>query len=165
MAGKPAHYLLLAATLNKKIPTVDTKRSGVSTYPEWVLPLQGYLYLLDITGAEHQVWDVVGGTYEKPASTANRTKQWIDANIVALLTIRKNCKDRGPMKSSKRHMGKGPKVVTELGQLMKSITTIVFDDRKATMKEHIAEPGILLLVSYPDSTSLMTRLRNRSTKK
>jgi len=32
---------------------------------------------------------------------------------------------------------------------MKSVITIVFDDRKVTIKEHIAEPGILLLASYP----------------
>jgi len=59
---------------NKEVPTLDIKLSGASTYPEWILPLQGYLDLLDITGTEYQVWDVVEGTYEKPASTANRTK-------------------------------------------------------------------------------------------
>jgi len=39
---------------------------------------------------------------------------------------------------------------------MKNITTIVFDDRKATVKEHIAEPRIVLWASYPDSTSPTT---------
>jgi len=139
------------ATLNKKIPTLDITLTGVSIYLQWISSLEDYLFVLDVPRTEHQVWDVVTGSYKKPDETDKKYKQWREANVVALLTIKKNCDEevRARIRSfreakeayeelKKAYKGKS---VTELGMLMKSVTRMHFDDRKTTIQDHIAEYG------------------------
>jgi hypothetical protein len=86
---------------SKKIPTLDTQLSGVSTYPGLLLSIKGYLELIDI-GTDYLAWDVVTGDYKRPPTAgagkatpeqAKETKRWKNTNTVALLTIRKNCRN------------------------------------------------------------------------
>ena len=46
---------------NSKIPTLEVKLTGPSTYPEWMVSIQNYLDL--IPAGEYRVWDVVTGLY------------------------------------------------------------------------------------------------------
>ena len=48
----------------RKIPTLDVKLTGPSTYPEWTISIQHYLRL--VPAGEQRVWDVVSGTYPQP---------------------------------------------------------------------------------------------------
>jgi len=140
------------ATLNKKIPTLDITLTGASTYPQWISSLEDYLFLLDVPRTEYQVWDVVTGSYAKPGETDKKEyKQWREANVVALLTIKKNCDEEvrariGSFREAKEAYDELKKAyegksVTELGALMKSVTRMHFDDRKTTIQDHIAEYG------------------------
>jgi hypothetical protein len=81
--------------LSRKIPTLDTKLTGASTYPEWIMiiPIGSYLDLVP-AGQDYQVWDVVTGNYGKPTTTKGRElRSWKDANAVTRLTMRQNCED------------------------------------------------------------------------
>ena len=146
------HHLATPATLNKKIPTLDITLTSASTYPQWISSLEDYLFLLDVPRTEHQVWDVVTGNYKKPDEDNKREyKQWREANVVALLTIKKNCDEEvrariGGFREAKEAYEELKKAyegksVTELGALMKSVTRMHFDDRKTTIQDHIAEYG------------------------
>jgi transposase InsO family protein len=145
----------------RKIPTLDVKLSGPSTYPEWVVSIETYLDLIPVsTAEEYRVWDIVMGRYLQPEpevikSTAEEGKKvgkairaWKDGNSVALLTIRKNCEDEvrariGNLTNAKeayeelKRAYEG-RTTTEFYALLDSLTTsLVFDDRKTTVTEHI----------------------------
>jgi hypothetical protein len=55
---------------SKKIPTLDTQLSGASTYPGWLLSIEGYLELIDV-GTDYQAWDVVTGDYQRPPTAGS----------------------------------------------------------------------------------------------
>lgn len=101
---------------------------------------------------EYRVWDVVTGSYKKPEEKDKREHlQWREANVVALLTIKKNCDEEvrariGGFREAKAAYEELKKAyegksVTELGALMKSVTRMHFDDRKTSIQDHIAEYG------------------------
>jgi hypothetical protein len=90
----------------RKIPSLDIKLSGPSTYSEWVVSIEPYLDLIPVDRTEeYRVWDIVMGIYIQPAPAASKStleeaqiagkaiRVWKDANGIALLTIRKNCED------------------------------------------------------------------------
>lgn len=115
---------------SKKIPILDTKLSGAT--------IENYLDLVPAGG--ERVWDVVTGGYGKPEEsvTPKEKRTWKDANVVALLTIRKNCKDNvragidsiGSAKDAYNELKKAyeGKTSTEVYSLLNSISTIQFDD-------------------------------------
>jgi hypothetical protein len=52
----------------RKIPPLDIKLPGPSTYPGWVTSIGTYLDLIPIGRAEDcRVWDIVMGIYVPPA--------------------------------------------------------------------------------------------------
>jgi hypothetical protein len=90
----------------RKIPSLDIKLSGPSTYSEWVVSIEAYLDLIPVYRTdEYRVWDIVMGIYLQPAPAASKStveeaqiagnaiRAWKDANSIALLTIRKNYED------------------------------------------------------------------------
>jgi hypothetical protein len=90
----------------RKIPSLDIKLSGPSTYSEWVVSIETYLDLIPVDRTEeYRVLDMVMGIYIQPAPAASKStveeaqmagnaiRAWKDANSTALLTIRKNCED------------------------------------------------------------------------
>jgi len=146
--------------LSKQIPKLDIKLSGASTYTEWTVSLERYLDLMDVGTTEYRVWDVVTGTYPRPSEPTEDTsadeatkirkeiRAWKDADGVALLTIRKNCKDEirariGNLDTAqaaydelkKAYQGR---IVTEFYALLNSLTSVVYDDQKTTIDDHIA---------------------------
>jgi hypothetical protein len=133
--------------LSRKIPTLHTKLTGASTYPEWIISIESYLDLVP-AGPDYRVWDVVTGSYEKPTATTGRElRSWKDANAVALLTMRKNCEDDvkariGNLTSAKDAYAElkkayEGKTATEFYALLDSLTSISFDDRKSSIEEHV----------------------------
>ena len=48
-----------------KIPTLDVKLSGASTYSEWTISIKNYLKLVPI--GDNRIWDVITGDYSEPA--------------------------------------------------------------------------------------------------
>lgn len=81
------------AESSAKIPTLDTKPTGASTYPEWIIFIENYLDLVP-PEPDCRVWDIVTGNYEKSTATTGRElRSWKYANVVAQLIIRKNCED------------------------------------------------------------------------
>jgi hypothetical protein len=79
------------AELSRKIPALNAKFTGASTYPEWIISIESYLDFVP-AGPDYRVWDVVTGNYGKPTATTGRElRSWKDANAVALLTMRQNC--------------------------------------------------------------------------
>jgi hypothetical protein len=141
---------------SKKIPTLDTQLSGASTYPGWLLSIEGYLDLIDI-GTDYQAWDVVTGDYPRPPTAgsgkatpeqAKETKRWKNANTIALLTIRKNCSNDVRARIETIATAKEAfdelksayetKTTTEYYALLSSLS-MIYDDRKQTIQEHILE--------------------------
>jgi hypothetical protein len=57
--------------LSRKTPTLDTKLTCGSTYPERIISIDCYLDL-ETVGPDYRVWDVVTGSYEKPTATMGR---------------------------------------------------------------------------------------------
>ena len=88
----------------RKIPTFDIHLSGASKYPKWTISIKKYLDLIPIMETEYRVLDIVSSDYMKPeeAATSKEIGIWNlkDKNMVALITIRKNCEE--PVKS---HIG------------------------------------------------------------
>jgi hypothetical protein len=89
-----------------KIPSLDIKLSGPSTYSEWIVSIETYPDLIPVDGTEeYRVLDIVMGIYIQPAPAASKStveeaqiagkaiRVWKDANSIALLTILKNCED------------------------------------------------------------------------
>ena len=145
---------------SRKIPTLDVKLSGPSTYPEWVISIENYLSIISI--GEYEVWDVITGEYAEPTTVKSEksstsiaeqakkeNKAWKNANAVALLTIRKNCEENvrqriGSMGSAKAAFDElkrayEGKTTTEFGALLDSFTSISYADRKSTVDDHIVE--------------------------
>jgi transposase InsO family protein len=141
---------------SKNIPTLDTQLSGASTYPGWLLSIEGYLDLIDI-GTDYQAWDVVTGDYQRPPTAgsgkatpeqAKETKRWKNANTIALLTIRKNCSNDARARIETIATAKEAfdelksayetKTTTEYHALLSSLS-MIYDDRKQTIQEHILE--------------------------
>jgi len=128
------------AELNIKIPTIEPKLSGASTYPRWVSTLQTYLSLLKVRGTKHRVWQILTGKYIEPDPEKEEDdwQMWDDANGVAKLTIINNCEIEIQARIGSFHKAKDAydelkkvfeeKSVTELGALMKSVTRLSFDD-------------------------------------
>jgi hypothetical protein len=88
----------------RKIPSLDIKLSGSSTYSEWVVSIETYLDLIPVDRTEYRAWDIVIGIYIQLAPAASKSTveaqiagkaiwAWKDANSIALLMIRKNCED------------------------------------------------------------------------
>ena len=141
----------------RKIPTLDIKLSGASTYPEWVVSIEAYLDLIPIQDTGYRVWDIIVGNYTCPTkadigeaskdSNADKaTREWKDGNEIALLKMRKSCEDEirariGNLTSAneayaelrKAYEGK---TATEFYALRDSLT-LSYDDRKCTIEEHI----------------------------
>jgi transposase InsO family protein len=139
---------------SRKIPTLDTKLDGPSTYPEWLQSIEGYLDIVPIgNDADNRLWDVVTGDYKKPTGNKpeeiKETRKWKDANMIALLTIRKNVSEdvrarigtMGLAKDAFEELKKAfeGKMATEFYTLLEGLTSQQFDDRKTTIEEHIAE--------------------------
>jgi len=136
--------------LNTKIPNIEPKLSGASTYPDWVSSLHTYLGLLKIPGTKKRAWHLLTGKYlEPPGDDEDNWQMWDDVNGVVKLTVINNCEPE-----VRARVGSFPKAkdaydelkkafegksVTELGTLMKSATRLSFDDRKTTIQEHIAD--------------------------
>jgi hypothetical protein len=58
----------------RKIPSLDIKLSGPSTYFEWVVSIETYLDLIPVDRTEeYRVWDIVMGIYIQPASAASKS--------------------------------------------------------------------------------------------
>jgi len=138
--------------LNTKIPNIEPKLSGASTYPDWVSSLQTYLALFKVPGTKYRAWHLLEGKYtEPPESDEDGRQMWEDVNGIAKLTIINNCEPEVRARIESFPKAKGVydelkkafegKSVTELGVLMKSVTRMSFDDRKSTIQEHIAEYG------------------------
>ena len=103
---------------------------------------------------ENQAWDVVTGTFTKPTDEndpeyAKKLRVWKDADSVAFLTIRKNCDEGVGARVGSKNNAKDTydelrkvfegKTATEFYALFHSISSVHFDDRKATIDEHIAD--------------------------
>jgi len=138
--------------LNTKIPNIEPKLSGASTYPDWVSSLQTYLGLLKIPGTKNRAWHILTGKYIEPAEDdEDNWQMWDDVNGVVKLTIINNCEPEvrarvGSFPKAKNAYDELKKAfegksVTELGALMKSVTRMNFDNRKMTIQEHIADYG------------------------
>ena len=133
---------------SRKIPTLEVKLSGPSTYPEWIISLQNYLDLVPARG-EYRVWDIVTGEYQEPPDTSDKiaVRAWKDTNSIALLTLRKNCEDNvrariGNLSTAKEAFDElkrafEGRTTTEFYALLDSITSIHFDDRKSSIEEHV----------------------------
>ena len=129
----------------RKIPTLDVKLTGPSTYPEWTISIQHYLRL--VSAGEHRVWDVVSGIYPQPHDDETGAQQWHDANSIALLTIRKNCADEvrariGNLNTAREayqefQSAYEGRTTTEFYALLDSISSFHFDDKNNTIDEHI----------------------------
>ena len=39
---------MFEATISRKVPTLDVKLSGASTYPEWIISIENYLDLIPV---------------------------------------------------------------------------------------------------------------------
>jgi hypothetical protein len=53
----------------RKIPSLDIKLSGASTYSEWVVSIETYLDFIPVERTEeYRVWDIVMGIYIQPAT-------------------------------------------------------------------------------------------------
>jgi hypothetical protein len=120
------------------------------------LSIEGYLELIDV-GTDYQAWDVVTGDYQRPPTArsgkatpeqAKEAKRWKDVNTVTLWTIRKNCSNDvrarietiatakeacNELKSAYK-----TKMTTEYHALLSSLS-MIYDDRKQTIQEHILE--------------------------
>jgi len=57
----------ISQELNTKIPAIEPKLSGSSTYPDWISSLQSYMSLLKVPGTKHRAWHILAGKYQKPA--------------------------------------------------------------------------------------------------
>src|SRR5690348_10620926 len=73
-----------------KIPTLDVKLTGKSTFAGWHVAIERYLDLVDVKDEDRSIWEVVTGDYPEPTE-AGKKRNWRRADGVALLTIRKNC--------------------------------------------------------------------------
>jgi hypothetical protein len=138
---------------SKKIHTLDTQLSEASTYPRWLLSIEGYLDLIDI-GTDYQAWDVVTGDYQRPPTAgsgkatpeqAKETKRWKDANTIALLTIRKNCSNDVRARIETIATAKEAfdelksAYVTKMTTEYHALLSMIYDDRKQTIQEYILE--------------------------
>jgi len=142
------------ADLNIKIPTIEPKLSGASTYPRWVSMLQTYLSLLKVPSTKYRVWQVLTGKYTEPDPEKEEDdwQMWDDANGIAKLAIINNCEMEIQARIGSFHKAKDAydelknvfegKSVTELGALMKSVTRLSFDDRKVNIQDHITDYGM-----------------------
>jgi hypothetical protein len=53
----------------RKIPSLDIKLSGPSTYSEWVVSIETYLDLIPVDRTEeYRVWDIMMGIYTTSTS-------------------------------------------------------------------------------------------------
>ena len=149
------------SSISKKIPTLATKLNGPSTYPAWVRSIERYLDIIEIPDSKYRVWDVVTEKYQKPSETSGKAsssegeaaeramRMWKDADAVALLTIEKNSEEdvqasigncltsaEAYKELKKAYEGK---TTTEFGALVDSFSSILYDDRKASVDEHILQ--------------------------
>lgn len=78
---------------SRKIPTLDIKLSGPSTYLEWTISIENYLDL--VPAGEYRVWDVITGDFAEPSGIQSKkassrgegwieARTWKDANAIAL---------------------------------------------------------------------------------
>jgi len=130
---------------SNKVLSLNVRLSGAANYPEWVTSLKLFLRITDIDD-RHDVWDLITGDFRKPTQAAEG-KIWQKANDLTLLTILKNCKDNVRSRIGTYELAKDAydelkkvyesKTATEFYALLNSLTNIAFDDRKATIEEHI----------------------------
>jgi hypothetical protein len=57
---------------SRKIPTLDIKLSGATTYPEWVVSIEAYLDLIPVRDKDYRVWDIVMGTYLRRSEASDK---------------------------------------------------------------------------------------------
>jgi len=69
--------------LNTKLPNIEPKLSGASTYPDWKSSLQTYLGLVKIPGTKNRAWHILTGKYIEPAKDdEDNWQMWDDINGV-----------------------------------------------------------------------------------
>lgn len=80
-----------------EIPSLHIKLSEVPypNYWEWATSIRLFLRLTKI--GTHRAWDIIDGTFTKPAT---EVQEWEDANDLALLIIFENCE-----KDVQKHIG------------------------------------------------------------
>lgn len=148
-------------SINKKIPTLATTLDRLSTYPTCIRSIETYSDIIEIPKSEFRVWHVVTEDSTKPSlasgkdTSSGRTttkriqRTWKDADAIAQRTREQNCArdvqarigNCTTASQSYQELKKAfeRQTTTEFGALLDSFSSILHDDRKISVDEHIVE--------------------------
>ncbi|MBC8079189.1 MAG: hypothetical protein H7X86_02515 [Gorillibacterium sp.] len=156
----------MAEARERTTPKFAHKLSGQENYAAWKLTLRRYLRQYDLGKSEYTIWDVVDGTLKQPAAAADTIsdddkgksaeprisitkREWEKANDFALLVMTNNCENEPYTKIELEELAHSAfnilknnyegKTVTHIGVVLANVIKHVYDDRTASIDEHITE--------------------------